>query len=401
VAEPRPDVVVVGGGIVGAATAAFLAGAGSSVVLVEREGIAAAASGRNSGIVQYPLDPVLATLHRETVTLYRELESEAPARFALPAEPAGLLYVSHDERVTAALAQDLAETHPELSPSFLDPGRLLALEPALSAGVSACRLAIGYPVAPALATRAYAALAEDRGVRLLVGQGAAIVSHGGRCTGVVVGGRAIEAGAVVVAGGPWTPVIVDPSGAWRPIRPLWGAVAEIALADPPRHVLEEAEIDSTIEPGDRRSDAIPLRPAKRAGRSDDPASPRQPEDPAGLSFSLVTVAGRSTLGSTFLDDEPDPAAIAPALVRHGSRFVGAIATAKVTTTRRCARPLSLDGRPLVGAVPWLDGLFVAAGHGPWGISTAPATARLVADLVLGRSKAPPETLDAARFGSPR
>jgi D-amino-acid dehydrogenase len=115
----------------------------------------------------------------------------------------------------------------------------------------------------------------------------------------------------------------------------------------------------------------------------------------------VTVAGRSTLGSTFLDDEPDPAAIAPALVRHGSRFVGAIATAKVTTTRRCARPLSLDGRPLVGAVPWLDGLFVAAGHGPWGISTAPATARLVADLVLGRSKAPPETLDAARFGSPR
>jgi glycine/D-amino acid oxidase-like deaminating enzyme len=384
VPDPRPDVVVVGGGIVGAATAAFLAGAGSSVVLVEREEIAAAASGRNSGLVQYPLDPVLAALHRETVTLYRELESEAPARFALPAEPAGLLYVSTDERVTAALAEELAATHPELSPAFLDPGRLGALEPAISSGVSACRLAIGYPVEPAAATRAYAALAEDRGVRLVVGQGADIVSHGGRCAGVVVGGRAIDSAVVVVAGGPWTPAIVDPSGGWRPIRPLWGAVAQIELADPPRHALEEAEIDSAIEPSIRPSTA-----------------PSHPETPAGLSFSLMTAAGRSTLGSTFLDDEPDPAAIAPVLVAHGSRFVGAIARARITATRRCARPLSFDGRPLVGAVPWLDGLFVAAGHGPWGISTAPATARLVADLVLGRSKGPPDALDPARFGSPR
>ncbi|MDQ6795994.1 MAG: FAD-binding oxidoreductase, partial [Chloroflexota bacterium] len=396
-AEPRPDVVVVGGGIVGTATAAYLAAAGSRVVLVEREGIAAAASGRNSGIVQYPLDPVLATLHRETVALYRELESEAPARFALPAEPAGLLYVSHDERVTAALAEELTATHPELSPSFLDPDRLGALEPALSPGVSACRLAIGYPVAPAVATRAYAALAEDRGVRLMVGQGAGIVSHGGRCSGVVVGGQTIESAAVVVAAGPWTPGIVDPSGAWQPIRSLWGAVAEIELPDPPRHVLEEAEIDTTIEPGERRPDAVPLRPARRAERPSEPSPPR-PDDTAGLSFSLVTVAGRSTLGSTFLDDEPDPAAMAPALVRHGSQFVGAIARARIIGTRRCARPLSRDGRPLVGALPFLDGLFVAAGHGPWGISTAPATARLVADLVLGRSKAPPDALDAARFG---
>ena len=384
-AEPRPDVVIVGGGIVGTATAAFLAAAGSRVVLVEREAIAAAASGRNSGIVQYPLDPVLATLHRETVTLYRELESEAPTRFALPTEPAGLLYVSGDERVTWALAQELTATHAELSPSFLAPGHLQALEPAMAPGVSACRLAIGYPVAPAVATRAYAALAADRGVQLMVGEGAEIISGGGRCSGVVVGGRTIESATVIVAGGPWTPGIIDPSGAWRPIRPLWGAVAEIELADPPRHVLEEAEIDTTIEPGDRRADARWPRP----------------EDPAGPSFSLVTVAGRSTLGSTFLDDEPDPVAMAPALVAHGSRFVTAIAGARVTGTRRCARPLSRDGLPLVGAVPWLDGLFVAAGHGPWGISTAPATARLVADLVLGRAKRAPDALDPGRFGSPR
>jgi glycine/D-amino acid oxidase-like deaminating enzyme len=68
--------------------------------------------------------------------------------------------------------------------------------------------------------------------------------------------------------------------------------------------------------------------------------------------------------------------------------------------RVCARPLSLDCRPLIGRVPWIDGLFVAAGHGPWGISTGPGSAKLVADLVLGTVAAPPALLDPARFGGP-
>ena len=45
-------------------------------------------------------------------------------------------------------------------------------------------------------------------------------------------------------------------------------------------------------------------------------------------------------------------------------------------------------------------LVVCAGHGPWGISTGPASARLIADLALGRSVTIPAALDAARFGSP-
>jgi glycine/D-amino acid oxidase-like deaminating enzyme len=60
----------------------------------------------------------------------------------------------------------------------------------------------------------------------------------------------------------------------------------------------------------------------------------------------------------------------------------------------------LDGRPLIGAVPGFDGLWIAAGHGPWGISTGPASGRLLADLVLGRMMAPPAALDPARFEAP-
>jgi glycine/D-amino acid oxidase-like deaminating enzyme len=68
--------------------------------------------------------------------------------------------------------------------------------------------------------------------------------------------------------------------------------------------------------------------------------------------------------------------------------------------RHCARPESADGRPLLGAVPGFAGLFVAAGNGPWGISTGPGSARLVADLILGRidSAGLPGAVHPGRFG---
>jgi D-amino-acid dehydrogenase len=67
----------------------------------------------------------------------------------------------------------------------------------------------------------------------------------------------------------------------------------------------------------------------------------------------------------------------------------------VEGTRACARPQSLDGLPLVGPLAGIEGLWMAAGHGPWGMSTGPATGRLVADALLGRDEVPSE-LAAAR-----
>jgi glycine/D-amino acid oxidase-like deaminating enzyme len=364
-----PDVIVIGGGIVGVSTAAHLAERGRTVTLVERTAIAAGASGRNSGVVQHPFDPVLVELHRETIDLYRALDG-----FPMPAEPAGLLSVTHDVDGARRLAATTTASHPHLRPRFVDPDEMRSLEPSLAVGVAACRLDIGYPVGPAAATHAYAARAERAGVEVRVGTEAALWRADGRVDGVVVDGDRLPAADVVVAAGPWTPAVVDPSGRWRPIVPRWGVVVPVALETPPRHVLEEAEI--SIEPGARE------------------------EDDEGHAFSLVTADGVSSLGSTFLPTEPDPVATVPSLVRRGSRFVPAIADTPLGAARSCARPLSLDGRPLVGGVPGTDGLWVAAGHGPWGISTGPASGRLVAELVLGGVGSPPKALDPARFGPP-
>jgi len=374
------DVAIVGGGIVGTATAAFLAAAGARVTLYERTEIAAGASGRNSGVIQQPHDPVLAALYRESLAAYRALDVTSGGALALDAEPVGLLQVGHDLAVAEAIAAAWRETDPTTQPEVLDGEELRRLEPALAADLVACRLRIGYPVAPSAATLAFAAEAERSGATVVIGQEARPVVEDGVAVGVDVGGSLRPAGAVVIAAGPWTPSLLDPSATWQPIRPIWGVVAQVELADAPRHVLEGAEID--IEPGD------------------DPGA----DDPTGsdagdvIDFSLVTAGGASSLGSTFLAREPRAAELVDLLRTRGARFVPALASAPVVGVRTCARPVSLDGRPLVGAVPWLDRAFVAAGHGPWGISTGPATARIIADLVLGNEAGIPAALAAGRFG---
>lgn len=370
------DVVVIGGGIVGTAAAAFLAEAGARVTLVEREGLASGASGANSGVVQHPFDPVMATLYRETVALYRELSAD-DLGFRLGVDPVGLLYLSADEHAVRHVDHALAETFPELEREVVTGRALERLEPAVAPGLWACRVGIGYPVHAGASTYAYATLAERRGARVRLGRSAVLDRRGDDVVGVVVDGQHLTCDAVLVAAGPWSPEVIDPTGRWAPIRPRWGVVVEVQPVAGPRHILEEAEI----------GEAIGTLEATQ-GEADDDL----------VDFSLVPLPGVATVGSTFLAGEPDPAAWVERILTNATTFVPGVADAPIRGSRACARPQSRDGRPLIGRVPDRRGLFICAGHGPWGISTGPASARLVVDEILGRKPGIPEALDPARFG---
>ncbi len=362
------DVAVIGGGIAGCATAAFLAEAGATVTLYEREAIAAGASGRNSGVVQHPMDPVLEPLHDASLELYAGLGHG----FELPAEPTGLLVVALDPAALTAEFEEAQAQFPALAPEWLDGAALQAAEPSLAGDLCAYRLATGRPVPPAAATRAWAERARAAGARVVEGEAAVLARRDGRVEGVHIGERLEPAGAVVVAAGPWTAAAIGAGPQWWPVTALWGVVAQVRLAAPPRHTVEQAGVKSLTEPGGW---------------------------PASL-FSVVTVNGASSVGSTFTPDEPATAAIAPQLLERGVRFLPALRGATIEAVRACARPLSADGLPLLGPVPGIEGLHLVTGHGAWGISLGPASARLVAEGVLeGSARIPPE-LAAARFGAP-
>ena len=368
----RNEVVVIGGGIIGCAAAAILADRGARVTLVERTAIGAGASGRNLGAIQHPLDPALTALHHDSLTRYRAL-ADAVDGFSISQAPAGLLLLNRDAELAAVHAADLAATAPELRPTFLTPDEVVEIEPSLRHGPAAVRLATGYPIPPGSATNAWAWLAEERGTHLVIGAAARPIVEGGVASGVVLSdGARVGADVVLIAAGPWSPPLVDRDQGWAPIRATWGVTLQLHLdGSAPGHIVEEDEVDSI-----NRAVAATER-AALAGEGDPPSL-----------FSLASANGVSTLGSTFLPAEPDPARIEPLLLRRAIEFLPAVDGAEVVERRICARPQSVDGRPFIGPMDGVDGLFVCAGHGPWGISTGPASSAMVARAILDGTPVP-------------
>lgn len=113
-------------------------------------------------------------------------------------------------------------------------------------------------------------------------------------------------------------------------------------------------------------------------------------------FAAVTADGVTTIGATFLAAEPDHVRVAPDVLARAVDFLPGIAAAPLIDSRACARPVSPDGRPLIGRQSGEDNVWVATGNGPWGMSCGPATARIAVDAMLCRGTIPPE-LDISRF----
>jgi glycine/D-amino acid oxidase-like deaminating enzyme len=339
------EVTVIGAGIVGCAAAWFLAERGATVTVLERDRVAGAASGRNAGSIQHPLHRDAAALYSESVEIYRRIGVAGDA-------PRGMLALLNTEREAHA-ARDAVAAFGELEAAVLDPDALARVEPALAGDVFACRLATGYPAHPAAATERFAALAREAGVRLVEGvQARLVLDGGGRLKGVEAGGERHRADAVLVAAGPWTAqLIAHPA---IPISAQWGVTVQLELDEPVRHRLEEWGSDHG---GAAHFEATPL--------------------------GEVTV-----LGATRSPTEPDRERVAQAVLERARRFLPAVSEARVLATRSCPRPLSADGWPLIGPVPGLQGVHVAAGHGPLGISLGPASARIAADAALGIRPAP-------------
>ena len=360
-----PDVAIVGGGIVGCAAAAFLAEAGARSSCSSATRLAGAAVGRNSGSVQHPFDPVLGALHAETLALYRELDG-----FELPDEPAGVLMLARERASWWRRPRRSAASCPSCGRRCWRAASCTGLEPLLAARPLAAAGSRPATRSARRPPRARSPGAPARAGALLHEGGRPGPGCSGRARGVIAGGEHCAAGAVLVAAGPWTPEVIDPTGAWRPIVPVWGVVVEVELERPRRATCSSRPAWRTCTAASRaRCSASWRRDGAVLARLD---VPRRGARPGDLGGAAARAPGRASC----------------------PRWRGAA----VEGTRACARPQSFDGRPLVGQVLGIEGLWVAAGHGPWGISTGPATARLAADALLGGDEVP-AALAAARFGA--
>ncbi|MCL6607015.1 MAG: FAD-binding oxidoreductase [Geminicoccaceae bacterium] len=343
-------VLVLGAGVIGAATAFFLARRGAAVAIVERAAPACAASGKAGGFLALDWCDGLprAPLSRRSFGLHGELARDAAD--ALGHRPVETWLVT---------ASGGGEPAAWLGPGFHLVERLG--EPTTTALVDPARLTCW------LVERAVGA-----GARLLTGTPEGLEPEG-RGWRLRLAGTTLRAEAVVLALGPWTN-LARIRVKLPPVFALLGHSLRFELAEP----LPPRVLFARLDPVRHGLDELEIYP-----RADGSVVV------AGLSRPARPPAEPTAVG-------PDPGA-AERLLAAARAVLPALSHARRVEPRACLRPVSADGTPLLGPVPGRPGLWLATGHGPWGILEGPASGELLADLLLGATpKFDPRPFDPAR-----
>jgi glycine/D-amino acid oxidase-like deaminating enzyme len=374
------DVLVIGGGIVGAATAYHLARRGASVTLVESERLAFGATGRNLGYIWLHtrrVGPEL-DLARATRDGLAELPAELDADFGLRMD-GGLIYAKTEaqaEVLRAFVEQRVADGLPL---RFLDGDEARALAPILPASVVAASFCpLDAQVDSRRYVQAYGFAAQRLGVRLLEGVTArAFETEGDRIVRVHTDAGPITAGTVVLAAGAWSPALGAQLGLRLPIHPMR---LQIAQTEPMAPILGPVLYGPAAVKQYRIFQDLP------AFRAEPFATAIEER----LGMILLESACQQADGSFLLgiamdypgfDLRPDLAGVA--LVTEGMlEALPALRSARFARAWAGLLPFTSDNLPLIGRLPEYPDLIVAAGH-VFGNVAGPTTGRLVADLVCG------------------
>ena len=365
------EVLICGGGVIGLASAYFLAKRGVRALIVEADGVASGASGAAAGLLTPP-------------TLAQLVEPQGPLRrrgFAMHLEMAETLReeagvdfsFGRCGMLAVALTGEEAAEQQRVVAEETEAGIASRLLTAAEAG-DRCGW-IDQPIAGAVEREAIAKLdpyqyslalltaAERLGARLRSGRVRGVERAGGRVTGVRLDDESIEAAAVLFAMGPWSGALGDWLGTSVPVEPLKGEILRVR----PRGPLPDAGF--------------------KVWGSSGYAAPKA----SGLAY-LGTTEERAGF-----DRQPSEPA-RDAILRSTLRASMALGEGELIEQTACLRPLSADGLPIMGAVPGVEGAFVATGHGRQGVLMALASGEAIAELMLdGRSR----SLDLAPFAPGR
>jgi glycine/D-amino acid oxidase-like deaminating enzyme len=392
----HPDVLIVGGGVIGCAVAYELAKEGLRVTLLERAGLCAGASGANGALI-WPqamhrgvaLDLTLACA-RLFSTLGEELGADIEYR-----RTGGMVAIETEAQWAQMTEYVAGQPAVGLHAELLDGAEACRREPLLAPDLRGAVFAEhGGTINPFRLTLGYAHAARVRGATLVTGtEVLSLLRRGDRIAGVRTLTGDVESGVVILAGGAWSGPLAATANLRVPVTPRQGMVV---VTEPApfrlRHVLKPIKSDRDMW---RFSQPWP---------PDAPGKPGyDPNLPPGKGMGMAqTVTGNLVIGSTSrfvgLDRSPTLAGIRYVL-ESARRIAPAIGQLRMLRTWAGFRPYTPDGLPLLGPAPGVDGLVLATGHDGSGIGMSPVSARLVAAAVTKADPPLPlEPFDPRRFG---
>ena len=366
----RADVVVIGGGIVGAACAYYMTVAGLAVHLVERRFLASGASRACDGLIllwDKAPGPELA-LGQASAALWADLADSL--EFDFEYAPKGTVMLVEDE-VGMSAARTKAEVMSQagIRAELLENAGLRSLEPNLALDLAG---AVFFPddaqVDPRRATLAFIEAARRGGLTLTESAGVTAIRQGpdGRVNGVVTDSGEITADAIVCAAGAWSNQVAGLVGLDLPVRPRKGHVL-VAAKSPGliRHSLLEGGYVTTVQTAAE-----------------------------GLQVALaaeLTASGTLLLGSSreFAGyDRTVSLDVIRAIAGRAVRFLPSLAGKGIIRSYAGLRPWSPDHLPLIGPAPGVPGFYLATGHEGAGICLAPITGQLIAGWLTGSTEMP-------------
>lgn len=364
-ASPRPDVVIIGAGIVGAAVAFFAASAGLSVTVVERGSIASGTTSRCEGnllVSDKEVGPELElALHSQRI--WRGELAEHAARWEF--ESKGGLVVAATAPGKAAL--DSLAVHQRglgiRADDVPDSEALRGIEPYLNPELVG---GVFYPddaqVQPVLAAHHLLRLARDRGARLVTNtEVTGIRIERGRAVGIQTRDGRIDAGAVINCAGPWAGDIAALAGVSVPVLPRRGFVL---VTEPVpitvHHKVYAAEYVQNVASSDAGLQVSSVVEGTPSG-------------------TILMGASRERVGfdTTFSADAVGRVA------RGATELFPVLAGVQILRTYSGFRPYCPDHLPVIGEDGRVPGLWHAAGHEGAGIGLSVGTAALIVQALRG------------------
>ena len=378
----RYDVIIVGGGMLGLATAYHLARRGARTLLLQADdlggGSSAACTGR-AQVAEGHLDPLNLWLIREGMARLETLEEELGAAFEL--RRIGFLALINSQHLWDEWTERAAVlTAVGIPTQMLDQAALRKAEPYLNAdGFLGAAYALEGLLNPFRFCAAYAGAARQHGARLRPRTpvtGMRLAGH--RVVAVEAGGERFEADQVAVMCGAWTAPVARLAGVELPIRHTHAeAFVTEPVALPLNNTVELASFYETIH-GVARAVSVGFSRDSRGSL-------------------VVTEAVAKTTELHRRSSAWGLAGMAADLLR----LYPALRGVRVVRGWAIPTPFSPDDEPLVGWAPGCDNLFVAAAFMET-ITAVPLICDWMAGMILG--EVPPADLtlfSPGRFGAVR
>lgn len=380
--DPLPescDLLVIGAGIIGTATAMFAAGAGMDTVVIDRSAPNSQASGGNAGSLHVQLlsfdfgakamaggHPALQTLplQRDSVALWKELERDLRGDFEITTT-GGLMVAENHDQTAFLRAKAAAERRVGIEVEVIDRAAIAAIAPEISERmVVASYCPQEGKINPLKATPALVAEAERRGARFAAGHNVVAIRAEDGAFAVTTHDAAIRARRVVIAAGGWSRHLGRMAGVELPIS---GAPLQMLVTEPTQPILRQL-----VAHADRH---LSMKQAMNGNLIIGGAWTADTDGATGYARVLRT----SIEGNLWVAERTLPALAGLHLLRSWA-----------------AMNVNIDGAPLIGEIPGLPGLFIAASAN--GYTLGPLIGRITAERVLGRPSAPAtDIFTLARF----